>query len=179
MDLGSCKKVVAGRAIALPHVREINWRTDRTAVLDFQTEIYETNFPGFRMNQMFLKDYEQQLRRALKHPGEYLVVLEDDDSSVCGFLWAALITTMVEPFVGYIKNIYVAPHLRGRGLGKLLLDTADEWFRSNGCTKASLDASLCNTHAIDLYKAHGYVPVRYRMEKKYETWTSGPMGDEQ
>ncbi|MEN6641117.1 MAG: GNAT family N-acetyltransferase [Armatimonadia bacterium] len=161
----------------MPHVREMNWRTDRAAVLGFQAEIYETNFPGFRMNQMFLRDYEQQLRRALKHPGEYLMVLEDDDGSVCGFLWAALITTMVEPFVGYIKNIYVAPQLRGKGLGRLLLETADEWFRSNGCTKASLDASLCNTRAIDLYQASGYEPIRYRMEKKYETRNRGPMGE--
>lgn len=161
----------------MPHVRDLNWRTDRDVVLGFQTEIYESNFPGFQMNPMFLRDYEQQIRRALRHPGERLMVLEDEEG-VCGFLWISLITTMVEPFVGYIKNIYVAPRLRGQGLGRRLLEAADEWFRGNGCTKASLDASLCNTHAVEVYEAWGYVPVRYRMEKSYDVRDRGTTGAE-
>jgi ribosomal protein S18 acetylase RimI-like enzyme len=147
-----------------PTLREFRWRTDRDAVLDFQTEIYEGNFPGFQMNPGFLRDYEQQIRKALRHPGEHLVVLEDDDG-VCGFLWICLITTMVEPFVGYIKNIYTSPRVRGKGYGRLLLSAADEWFRRNGCRKASLDASVCNARAVGIYEASGYRPARYRMEK--------------
>jgi ribosomal protein S18 acetylase RimI-like enzyme len=147
-----------------PQLREFRWRTDRDAVLGFQTEIYEINFPGFRMNPGFLRDYEQQIRQALRHPSEHLMVLEDDEG-LCGFLWVALINTMVEPFVGYIKNIYVAPRLRGRGYGRMLLAAADQWFRSRGCTKASLDASTCNARAVSIYETAGYQAVRLRMEK--------------
>ena len=150
-----------------PQLREFRWRTDRDAVLGFQTEIYEINFPGFRMNPGFLRDYEQQIRQALRHPSEHLMVLEDEEG-LCGFVWVSLITTMVEPFVGYIKNIYVAPRLRGRGYGRLLLSAADEWFRDRGCTKASLDASVCNPRAIAVYETNGYVAVRLRMEKKLD-----------
>jgi len=147
-----------------PHLRELRWRTDRAAVLSFQAEIYESNFPGFSISHVFLRDYEQQLRKALRHPGEHLMVLEDPEG-VCGFLWVALITTMVEPFVGYIKNIYVAPRLRGKGYGRLLLAAADEWFRNHGCQKATLDASACNPRVLEVYRAAGYLPARYRMEK--------------
>jgi ribosomal protein S18 acetylase RimI-like enzyme len=147
-----------------PHLREFRWRTDRDAVLGFQAEIYEMNFPGFRIHAAFLRDYEQQLRQSLRHPSEHLMVLEDGEG-LCGFLWVALINTMVEPFVGYIKNIYVAPRLRARGYGRMLLSAADQWFRSRGCTKASLDASACNGRAVAVYEAAGYAAVRVRMEK--------------
>jgi len=147
-----------------PHLREFRWRTDRDPVLGFQAEIYETNFPGFQINPAFLRDYEQQIRQALRHPSEHLLVLEDGEG-VCGFLWVALINTMVEPFVGYIKNIYTAPRVRGRGYGRMLLAAADDWFRSRGCTKASLDASVCNGRAVTIYEAAGYSAVRVRMEK--------------
>ena len=147
----------------MAQLREFRWRTDRDAVLDFQTEIYELNFPGFRMDMHFMRGYEQQIRQATRHPGEHLLVLEDEHG-ICGFLWIALIATMVEPFVGYIKNIYVAPRLRGRGYGKMLLEAAEKWFKQKGCTKAALDASVCNAHAVGIYEAAGYEPERYRME---------------
>lgn len=147
-------------------LREFRWRTDREAVLSFQAEIYERNFPGFQITPQFLRDYEQQIKHATRHPSEHLLVLEEE-GGVCGFIWLALITTMVEPFVGYIKNIYVAPRLRGQGYGKRLLQAADEWFQARGCTKVCLDASVCNTRAVELYRLAGYEPVRYRMEKTY------------
>ena len=150
----------------MPQLREFRWRTDRDPVLSFQSEIYESNFPGFKLTPVFLRDYEQQIRRASRHPGEQMLVLEDD-LGLCGFIWMALVTTMVDPFVGYIKNIYVAPRLRGLGYGKVLLDAADDWFKRNGCSKATLDASVCNARAVDVYVAAGYEPARYRMEKQY------------
>ena len=149
-------------------IRPMNWRTDREGVLRFQKEIYETNFPGFRMSSAFLHDYEQQMRRALRQSNERLLVL-DEEGEVCGFLWLALITTMVEPYVGYIKNIYVAPRWRGRGHARALLEAADDWFRLRGCSKATLDASVCNGRALAVYEAAGYTPARYRMEKVYES----------
>lgn len=149
-----------------PQIRAMNWRTDRTAVLAFQKEIYETNFPGFRMTVSFLRDYEVQLKQALRSQMERVLVLEDEQG-VCGLLWLSLITTMVEPLVGYIKNIYVAPRVRGEGWGRALLNEADRWFRQNGCPKAALDATIANERAVSTYIRAGYAPARYRMEKHY------------
>lgn len=147
-----------------PYLREFRWRTDYETVLSFQKEVYETNFPGFRMSSVFLRDYEQQLRQALRHPSEKLYVLEDDQG-VCGFLWLALITTMVEPLVGYIKNIYVAPRRRRQGYAQMMLEEAERWFRAHGCEKAALDASVCNPRAVEIYLHAGYHIARLRMEK--------------
>ncbi len=146
------------------HIRQFNPRRDLQAVLQFQHEIYERNFPGFEVNQKFLNDFARQLRAADRSPAERLWVLEIADQ-LHGFVWGALITSMVDEFVGYIKNVYVAPELRGQEYGHRLLETAEEWFRAEDASKAALDASLCNQQALSLYAKAGYRAQRMRMEK--------------
>ncbi len=146
------------------HIRQFDLRRDLQAVLQFQDEIYERNFPGFEVNQKFLNDFARQLRAADRSPAEQLWVLEIADQ-IRGFVWGALITSMIDEFVGYIKNVYVAPELRGQGYGHRLLETAEEWFRAEGAPKAALDASVCNQQALSLYTKAGYCTGRLRMEK--------------
>ncbi len=146
------------------HIRQFELRRDLQAVLQFQHETYERNFPGFEVNQEFLDDFVRQLRAADRSRAEQLWVLEIADQ-VRGFVWGALITSMVDEFVGYIKNVYVAPELRGQGYGHTLLETAEKWFRAEGAPKAALDASLCNREALSLYAGAGYRAQRMRMEK--------------
>jgi len=147
-------------------LRRFNWRTDRLVVLSFQYEIYQTNFPGCKVDDHFIEEYSVNLRDAARNSNENLLVLEKD-GEVEGFIWMSLLSTLVDPCVGYVKNIYVAPQLRGKGHGRRLLAAADEWFRSNGATKATLDASVGNQRAVSLYQHAGYEITRYRMEKRY------------
>ena len=135
-------------------------------MLSCQKEIYDTIFPGFRINHRFLRDYAYQLRQCLRNPAERLLVL-DHDGAVVGFMWLSLTGTAVDSCAGYIKNIYVAPQLRGQGYARLLLAAADEWFCASGCQRSALDASICNERAVNIYHQAGYRPVRYRMEKVY------------
>jgi len=145
-------------------IRRFNLRRDLNIVLQFQHETYERNFPGFKVNQEFIDDFAGQLRSAGRSPAERLWVLEID-GEVRGFVWAALITSMVDEFLGYIKNVYVTPQARGRGYAQQLLETAEAWFRSEGVPKAALDASTCNKQALKLYTKAGYRTNRLRMEK--------------
>ncbi len=147
-------------------LRKLNWRRDRAAVLGFQYEIYETNFPGCIVDDTFIRDYSLTLRDALRNPNDSLLVLEKD-GQVVGFVWMSLVSTLLDTCVGYIKNIYVARELRGRGYGRMLLEAADEWFQTHGATKATLDASVDNEQAVGLYEHVGYRTTRLRMEKPY------------
>lgn len=151
----------------LPVVRQFNWRRHIQAVMEFQREIYEVNFPGFKATAQFLRDYGSEVRKALNNPCEALYVLCDEDR-VCGFLWVSLIGTMVDPCVGYIRNIYVSPDLRGQGWGRKLLQVAEDWCRSQGVDRITLDASCCNERAVSLYQRNGYETARLRMEKRLE-----------
>lgn len=148
-------------------VRDFDWRRDRQTVLGFQYETYEGNFPGFRVTDEFLDDFSDQLRRAVRNRWERPLVLVDQTERVWGFIWLAMMSTMVDDWVGYIKNVHIAPGLRGKGYARVLLDEADRWFRANNAAKSTLDASLCNPHAVAVYEAAGYRIARVRMEKRY------------
>ncbi len=150
-----------------PEIKELNWRRHSREVLQFQREIYETNFPGFKADERFLRDYGADIRRSLSIDSEGLFVLEEGGRA-CGFLWVSLISTLVDPCVGYIRNIYVAPDLRGEGYGRQLLDLAESWCRRHGVDRISLDASCCNERAVSIYERCGFDVVRVRMEKCLE-----------
>jgi ribosomal protein S18 acetylase RimI-like enzyme len=145
-------------------IREFHFNRDAEAVLRFQVEIYETNFPGFRVTETFLRDYRRQLRRASRQWTEGLFVV-DDGEGPRGFLWVGLMSTMVSPAVGYIKNIYVTPDLRGCGWGRELLRAAEKWALERGGTEIELDASVCNDEAVRMYETAGYETRRLRMVK--------------
>ena len=146
-------------------LRPLDWRRDRAAVIAFQHETYEGNFPGFRISDGFVQDFSEQLRRALRSRWERTLVLVDQRNRVYGFIWLTLMSTMVEDWMGYIKNIYVSPELRGRGYARLMLDEAERWFSAQNASKISLDASACNPRAVELYRSAGFHVARYRMEK--------------
>ena len=151
--------------LPLLSTREFHFNRDIEAVLRFQVEIYETNFPGFRVTETFLRDYRRQLRRVSRQWTEGLFVL-DDGQGPCGFLWVSLISTMVAPSVGYIKNVYIRPDLRGQGWGRELLRAAEKWVAERGATQIELDASVCNQEAVRMYETAGYQTVRLRMAKE-------------
>lgn len=149
-----------------PRLRRFNPRRDLSGVLEFQYEVYETNFPGFRVDRSFRDDYERDMRRASRDPNEAMFVLEQD-GELCGFIWAALMSTLVDPRVGYIKNVYVAPHLRGEGQAGRLMEAVERWLAERGgVEKIMLDASMCNQRAIAFYRKMGYEIERVRMVKR-------------
>lgn len=148
-----------------PRLRPFNLRRDLEAVLDFQYEVYEINFPGFRVERLFREEYARDLRRAARDPHEALFVLEEG-GRLCGFIWGALMTTLVDPRVGYIKNVYVAPHLRGSGQAERMMVAIEQWLFEVGAEKVMLDASTCNPRAVRFYERMGYVTERVRMVKR-------------
>lgn len=152
-------------ALKEPQLRPFNLRRDLDAVLEFQYEVYETNFPGFRVDRFFREDYARDLRRAARDPGEAMYVLEEE-GKLCGFIWGAIMTTLVDPRVGYIKNVYVAPHLRGTGQAERMMAALEQWLFDMGADKVMLDASTCNPRAVRFYERIGYATERVRMVKR-------------
>ncbi|HCA47058.1 MAG TPA: hypothetical protein DEP45_06715 [Armatimonadetes bacterium] len=148
-----------------PTIRRFSLRKDLETVLEFQFEVYEGNFPGFRVDKSFRDDYTRDLRRAAGDPNEMLYVLEEDRQLV-GFIWGAMMATLVDDRVGYIKNVYVAPHLRGTGEAQRLMDAIEDWMWDQDAEKIMLDASVVNARAVAFYEKLGYDVERVRMVKR-------------
>lgn len=72
---------------------------------------------------------------------------------------AAVGTAVVEDsWAGFI-NIAVHPKLRGRGLGRILLNHLAVWSRNNGATGLYLQVVNDNEPAMKLYGKAGYTPL--------------------
>ena len=145
-------------------IRSLRWPQDREAVLSFQRETYESNFPGLVVTPDFLQEYATLLRRAAGHPQEGLFVLDDGERAQ-GFVWVGVTSTLVDPWCGYIKNLYVVPERRRQGWARRLLEHAERWLASRGVSRVELDCTVGNEGARGLYESVGYRTCRYRMVK--------------
>jgi putative acetyltransferase len=53
--------------------------------------------------------------------------------------------------------MYVAPHIRGRRLGKQILDKLEAQALREGCTWLRLETGIHQPEALGLYRASGFV----------------------
>jgi ribosomal protein S18 acetylase RimI-like enzyme len=92
------------------------------------------------------------------------------EGTPAGFVWVA---KTHNDFTGQLEasllNQYVAEPYRGRGLGRRLMETAEEWARQQGLPRISLSVGAHNTLAQRLYETLGYQVDMLRMTKKLDT----------
>jgi aminoglycoside 6'-N-acetyltransferase I len=85
-----------------------------------------------------------------------------DDGSLCGFVEVGS-----RPYaegcdsspVGYIEGWWVEPDLRKRGVGRALLEAAENWARSRGYSEMASDALLDNQTSHAAHGRCGYSEV--------------------
>jgi GNAT superfamily N-acetyltransferase len=113
---------------------------------DFQTE-YEEPSPGVGE---LAERYERQLR-----DGQVTVLLAGAGPD--GFAQLRF-----RPWVytdgphSYLEELYVAPALRGKGLGRALLETAMDVARDEGATHMEVGTSESDVEARGLYESAGF-----------------------
>lgn len=70
-----------------------------------------------------------------------------------------------ETRAGWVSDLWVEPEYRGQGVGKLLIETIEAWFKESGCQHAWLSVNHCNTDATTFYTQGGYSPYEITMYK--------------
>ena len=58
----------------------------------------------------------------------------------------------------WLISMWVAPEVRGRGVGEALIAAVVEWARASGCRRLLLDVGDHNRPAIALYARMGFEP---------------------
>lgn len=90
-----------------------------------------------------------------------------EDGTLAGFVWVAQDhNDSTGELEATLLNQYVAEPYRGQGLGRRLLETAEEWARGQGLPRISLSVGVRNTIGQRLYESLGYQAETLRMTKR-------------
>ena len=103
-----------------------------------------------------------------------VVIVTEEDSTLIGFVEVGLRSHAdgCDPRrpVGFIEGWYVSAEARGSGVGRLLIDAAEQWAAAQGCNELASDTWADNTAARAAHEALGFevvdVCVNYRRSIK-------------
>jgi len=85
--------------------------------------------------------------------GAFLIVYEDGTPVGCGAL------RLLDPATAELKRMYVAPELRGKGLGRRLVAALEAEARALGVRRLVLETGVRQAAALALYRATGFHPI--------------------
>lgn len=105
-------------------------------------------------------DHREEMVDIVEHSDSQLVVVADrGDGSLAAFLEAS-IRPIAEDCetdnVGYLEGWYVEEHARRSGLGRALVEYAENWARAHGCHEMASDAEVGNDISLASHQALGY-----------------------
>jgi putative acetyltransferase len=86
--------------------------------------------------------------------GIFVVVRDGEDAVACGGV------TRFDEVRGEVKRMYVKPHVRGRGLGRLVLDELERHARELGFEALVLETGDKSKTALTLYRKSGFESIR-------------------
>jgi GNAT superfamily N-acetyltransferase len=112
---------------------------------------------------------EKQVRKnleALKKIGETPIVATID-KKVVGFVGVHRMVTVHRPApVGRIPVLIVTKEAQGMGMGRMLVDSAEQWCRKKGCRLIEVTSNDRRAEAHAFYRHMGYERTSIRFFKK-------------
>jgi aminoglycoside 6'-N-acetyltransferase I len=87
-------------------------------------------------------------------------VAEREDSSLCGFAEVSIRRDHVDGAstvpVAYLEGWYVDPDVRGAGIGRRLLEAAEQWAAAHGLRELASDAESDNHNSLQAHRSCGF-----------------------
>jgi aminoglycoside 6'-N-acetyltransferase I len=94
---------------------------------------------------------------------EQKVFVAKEGPETVGFIQLSVRNDHVEgtdgPPVAYVEGIYVRPEKRGKGWGRKLMESAEEWATEKGCLQLGSDTELDNAQSQEFHKHMGFAEV--------------------
>ena len=128
---------------------EAKVRIEKAAVKDLD-EIYEIEVKCFGR-----ESYSKWIYRWLLKDERTIFLKAVRDNVILGFV-VGRVERSGKRRVGRIYTINVRPELRGRGIGRLLMNVIEDSFKREGCEEIILEVAVDNQPAINLYRNMGY-----------------------
>lgn len=95
------------------------------------------------------------------HPTTHIfLVMQESDPVGIAVCFRGFSTFAARPLLN-IHDFYVAPELRGQGVGRLLLEHVERAAQATDCCKLTLEVQERNTRAHAIYLAYGFARSTY------------------
>jgi ribosomal protein S18 acetylase RimI-like enzyme len=129
-------------------VRRVTWETWRAT--------YGSIIPEHDIREYFDEHYSiSALTELFKKPDVTGYIIEIDDC-IAGFIRTEYVK---KENLFYLSSLYVLPEFQGGGLGRKLLDVAEEKARQYGLEQVWLAVMTANTTALAWYAKLGFIFV--------------------
>lgn len=105
---------------------------------------------------------KHRVRLAMQQQGQALYLVAWQGEEPVGHVLLKWDGTVDEPMASQladcpdIEDLWVRPDLRSRGIGSLLLGTAEDLARQRGFSQVGLGVGIDNLRALALYQRRGY-----------------------
>jgi len=145
----------------------ITIRPFRPADLQVMQEITLASFPGISLDQAIEQKFGEQNGHDWRWRKARHIELETNANPVGAFIaeeggrTVAYVTTTLDRAAGSgrIANLAVVAEMRGRGLGRQLIEHALAWFRAEGLSYALIESMSHNEVGRGLYTSVGFQEI--------------------
>jgi len=90
-------------------------------------------------------------RNAISSSCSDVLVYESEDDEIAGTVLVGY-----DGHRGWLYYVAVAPHVQGKGIGRKMVEAAEEWLRARGVSKAQLLIRDTNTQVVRFYEHLGF-----------------------
>lgn len=97
---------------------------------------------------------ENDLEQVMKKEGSVFLLLKSTNDEL-----QACVNLQQHGNKIYLGMFAVQPHLQGKGVGKTMLQAADEFAKNKGCMAVYMSVISARTELIAWYNRHGYLPT--------------------
>ncbi|MGL5923501.1 aminoglycoside 6'-N-acetyltransferase [Chroococcidiopsis sp.] len=110
-----------------------------------------------------VEEMQRSLTNIFHSPREAGFLVKDDNDKAIGFMNLSLRSDYVpgatQSPVAYVEGIYVKDEYRKQGVGKKLIQYAQQWAIERGCIELASDALLDNTASYEFHTKVGFQEV--------------------
>jgi N-acetylglutamate synthase-like GNAT family acetyltransferase len=104
-----------------------------------------------------------------KRSDDYEVLVVEDEGKVLGCISLHVMKLFhLAGNAGRITSLVVSSENRGKGIGKALVNAADQYFKSMDCVKTEVTSGGHRKEAHIFYQSEGFVLDERRFIKKYQ-----------
>lgn len=97
----------------------------------------------------------------MRDPNQHAIyVAELPGGQIAGWVGVYMFRAVVLDSYAEISGLVVDEQIRCRGIGKALLDVAEQWARGHGCSAISVRSNITRDRAHQFYTRNGYDHIK-------------------